>query len=246
MPTTPAPPADSAADSSSEVLPSTLALIDDDPLYTPVLADGLRERGVAVTVFTDGDEFLTSPGAFDFEFYLVDLVLPGVDGLNLVRLVRRKGWAGIIVVSGREDHDAFEDVMRAGADMYLVKPVRLEQVALAIGAVTRRIHSARAQADVWRLDAGGGVLIAPNGVKISLSETDRVVMECFLSAQGATVTRASLCERLGRDPAAEPDNILHAAIYRLRRRIEQATPVTVPLRSEAKVGYTFRGKLLAA
>jgi two-component system, OmpR family, response regulator len=243
MPTMPAPIAETPA---ALALPNTLALIDDDPLYTPFLADALRERGIAVTVFTDGDEFLTSPGAFDFDFYLVDLMLPGVDGLNLVRLVRRKGWAGIIVVSGRADHEVFEDVLRAGADMHLAKPVRTEQVALAIEAVNRRIHSARAQADVWRLDAAAGVLTAPNGVKISLSETDRVVMECFLSAQGATVTRASLCERLGRDPDAEPDNILHAAIYRLRRRIEQATPVTVPLRSEAKVGYTFRGKLLAA
>lgn len=246
MPTTPSLPADPAAASGAEVLPATLALIDDDPLFAPLLAEALRERGVTVTLYTDGDEFLTSPVAFDFEFYLIDLMLPGVDGLNLVRLVRRKGWAGIVVVSGRSDPDAFEEVMRAGADMYLVKPVRAEQIALAIGAVTRRIHGARAQADVWRLDAGAGVLITPNGVKVSLSETDRVVMECFLAAQGSTVTRSSLCERLGRDPASEPDNILHAAIYRLRRRIEQATPVTVPLRSEAKVGYTFRGKLLAA
>lgn len=226
-------------------LPRTLALIDDDPLYTPFLADSLRERGVAVTVFSDGDEFLTSPGAYDFDFYLVDLMLPGVDGLNLVRLIRRRGWAGIIVVSGRPDHEVFEDVMRAGADMFLTKPVRMEQVAVAIEAVSRRIESARTQVDVWRFDTSAGVLTAPSGVKVSLSETDRVVMECFLAAQGATVTRASLCERLGRDPSAEADNILHAAIYRLRRRIEQATPVTVPLRSEAKVGYTFRGKLVA-
>jgi two-component system OmpR family response regulator len=223
----------------------TLALIDDDPLFTPFLADALRDRGLAVTVFSDGDEFLTDSAAFEFDFYLVDLMLPGIDGLNLVRLIRRKGWAGIIVVSGRDDDAVFEDVMRAGADMYLGKPVRTEQVMLAINAVARRIDHARAQVDVWRLDPAGHSLMAPDGTRIALSETDRLLLECFLAAQGSTVTRAHLCQSLGRDPDAEADNFVHAAIYRLRRRIEQATPVSVPLRSEAKVGYTFRGKLLA-
>jgi DNA-binding response OmpR family regulator len=134
----------------------TLALIDDDPLFTPFLADALRERGLAVTVFSDGDEFLTDAAAFEFDFYLVDLMLPGIDGLNLVRLIRRKGWAGIIVVSGRDDDAVFEDVLRAGADMYLGKPVRTEQVMLAINAVARRIDHARAQVDVWRLDLPAG------------------------------------------------------------------------------------------
>ena len=71
-------------------------------------------------------------------------------------------------------------------------------------------------------------------------------MECFAAAGGATVTRATLCERLGRDPATEADNLLHAAIYRLRRRIERATPSAVPLHSEPKVGYIFKGRLQEA
>ena len=82
-------------------LPATLALIDDDPEYTEYLGQTLRERGVAVTVFADSDEFLTSAGAFDFEFFVIDLTLPGVDGLDLVRLIRRKGPAGIVGETSR-------------------------------------------------------------------------------------------------------------------------------------------------
>ena len=227
-------------------LPGTLAIIDDDQDYADYLAQHMRQRGVAVTVFGDSDDFLTSAGAFEFEFYLVDLMLPGVDGLDLVRLVRRKGPAGIVVVSGRVGSDVFDAVLRAGADMYLMKPVRVEQVALAVEAVQRRVASSRAQASVWRLDSGARTLVAPEGTRIELSEGDLAVMECFAAADGATVTRATLCERLGRDPATEADNLLHAAIYRLRRRIERATPSPVPLQSEPKVGYAFKGKLLAA
>lgn len=226
-------------------LPATLAIVDDDREYADYLAQFLRQRGVQVTVFHDSDEFLTASGAFQFDFCVVDLMLPGVDGVDLVRLIRRKGSAGIVVVSGRVGNEVFDSVLRAGADMYLMKPVRFEQVALAIEAVQRRIDAHRATSSVWRLDRAARKLIAPEGTRIDLSDNDFALVECFVSAQGATVTRAELCARLGRDPDAEADNLLHAAIYRLRRRIERASPSIVPLQSEAKVGYTFRGQLVA-
>lgn len=228
------------------MLPATLAIIEDDREYADYLAGLLRQRGVAVTVFNDSDEFLTSSGAFGFEFYVVDLMLPGVDGLDLVRLIRRKGGAGVIVVSGRVGDNVFEAVLGAGADMYLMKPVRVQQVALAVEAVQRRVAGSRAQAAVWQLQRADRTLVAPEGTRIELSEGDMAVMECFAAADGATVTRAALCERMGRDPATEADNLLHAAIYRLRRRVERATPSPLPLQSEAKVGYAFKGRLSAA
>jgi DNA-binding response OmpR family regulator len=222
-----------------------VAIIDDDLEYADYLAQQLRERGAAVTVFGDSDDFLTSIGAFEHEFYVVDLMLPGVDGLDLVRLIRRKGPAGMIVVSGRVGTDVFDAVLRAGADMHLMKPVRVEQVVLAIEAVQRRVATSRVQATVWRLERSSRTLIAPEGTRIELSEGDFAAMDCFAAANGAVVTRATLCERLGRDPATEADNLLHAAIYRLRRRIERATPSPVPLQSEPKVGYIFKGRLQA-
>jgi len=225
------------------MLPSTMAVIDDDREFGEYLAQYLEQRQVSVRVFCDSDEFLTSAGAYEYDFYVVDLMLPGVDGIDLIRLVRRKGPAGILVVSGRVGADVFDSVLRAGADMYLMKPVRFEQVTLAIEAVQRRVDGSRAQAAVWRLDRAARKLMAPDGARIELSENDLAVVECFAAADGATVTRATLCERLGRDPEGEADNLLHAAIYRLRRRIERATSSTVPLHSEQKVGYTFRGKL---
>jgi DNA-binding response OmpR family regulator len=225
-------------------LPARLAIIDDDREYADYLAGYMGRHGTAVTVFHDSDEFLTAPGAFEFGFYIVDLMLPGVDGVDLVRLIHRKGPAGVVVVSGRVAPDVFESVLRAGADMYLMKPVKFEQVRLAVEAVQRRLEGQRVQA-VWRLDRAAHKLLAPDGTRIELSDNDVAVVECFVAAGGATVTRATLCERLGRDPETEADNLLHAAIYRLRRRIERATPTVVPLQSEPKVGYQFRGTIVA-
>jgi DNA-binding response OmpR family regulator len=82
-------------------------------------------------------------------------------------------------------------------------------------------------------------------VRVDLSDGDLVVMQCFAEAAGQTVTRELLCRRLGRPVTDEPDNTLSATLYRLRRRIERATPVVVPMQSQSRVGYIFRAPLRA-
>ena len=105
------------------MLPRTLALIDDDPVYSEYLAQHLQERGVHVTRYADGNSLLADPTA-DYDFYIVDLMLPGVDGEQLLDILRRRSEAGVLVVSGRLGAEVFSNVLRAGADMYLAKPVR--------------------------------------------------------------------------------------------------------------------------
>ena len=227
------------------MLPKTLCIIDDDREYTEFLGQYLGQQGIAVTRFLDSDDFLTSEGAFDFDFYLVDLMLPGVDGLDLIRLLRRRSEAGIVVVSGRLGSEVLDTVLTAGADMYLAKPLRFEQIALAIKAVVRRTNIGARPLPPWRLDRQASALTTPQGVVVRLSETDLAVLACFVDAEGATVTRASLCERLRREQTAESDNWLHATIYRLRRRLEQATEELVLLQSHSRVGYVFRSRLIA-
>lgn len=228
------------------MLPKTLALVDDDQDFTDYLASYLRDRGVHVEVFADSASLLTSPGVFDFEFYVLDIGLPGIDGIELLKVLRRRTVAGVLVVSGRMAPDAFELSISAGADMYLSKPVRFEQVALAITAVRRREATARGNSESWKLDCRAKLLIAPDTARIELSETDLTVLECFLRAGGETVGRETLKQILGKDDAGDPDNALHATIYRLRRRIEKATPLAVPLQSLSRVGYVFRGQLVSA
>jgi two-component system, OmpR family, response regulator len=227
------------------MFPKTIAIIDDDAEYAEFLAKYLQEQGVAVTVFGDSDDFLVAPNAYDFDFYLVDLMLPGIDGLDLIRLLRKRVRGGIVAVSGRLGAEVFDHVLTAGADMHLAKPVRFEQVALAVKAVHRRSAGATARTATWQLDRKGRRLVAPDGVNIDLAENDLAVMECFLNADGGTVAHSELRRIMGREESREADNTLHATIYRLRRRIERATQEIVPLQSQARVGYVFRGRLVA-
>lgn len=225
--------------------PKTLALIDDDSEYAEFLTQFLQDQGIAVRCYDDSNALLADPEAFDFDFYLVDLMLPGVNGVELIKILRRRSDAGVVVVSGRLGPEVFREVITAGADMYLVKPVQFEQVALAIAAVQRRVAKPAPNTDtVWKLDRGSGELIAPDSSRIQLSEADRILMDCFVQAAGEPVTREALLQRLGREvPINDTDDGLSATIYRLRRRIERATPLLVPLQSKSRVGYVFRAPI---
>jgi len=222
----------------------SLALIDDDKEYSEFLGQYLRELGTEVFVYKDSNDLLADAEAFGHDFYLIDLMLPGVDGVELIKILRRRTDAGILVVSGRLGPDVFKDVIVAGADMYLVKPVQFEQVALAIEAVQRRVGKPPSPAAAWKFDRRAGELVAPDGTRVTLSDIDRTVVECFLDAHGEPVSRDTLRQRLGRVVQDDADDGLNATIYRLRRRIERATPALVPLHAKSRVGYVFRAPLV--
>ncbi|HEY8876757.1 MAG TPA: response regulator, partial [Roseateles sp.] len=92
--------------------PKTLALIDDDAEYSEFLTQHLQEQqGIAVSRFDDSNALLASPDAFSFDFYLVDLMLPGVNGVELIKILRRRTDAGVVVVSGRLGPEVFREVI---------------------------------------------------------------------------------------------------------------------------------------
>lgn len=235
----------------SEVIPSvrsglSIALVDDDPEYAEFLAQHLRNEGARVDVFPDSNDLLAHHDPYGHDFYIIDLMLPGVDGADLIKVLRRRTDAGLLVVSGRLAPDVFRQAITAGADMYLAKPVQFEQVALAIQAVQRRIEASSAAQTVWRLDRRARQLIAPDASRIDLSDADLAVLDCFLEADGEVVPRETLRQRLGRGQGNDEPDGLNATIYRLRRRIERATPALVPLQSRSRVGYVFKAPLKLA
>ena len=225
------------------MLPKTLALIDDDIEYTEFLSQHLREQGVEVSVFPDSNDLLTDEDAYSFGFYVVDLMLPGVNGLELIKLIRRRSEVGLLVVSGQLAPDVFNQIVSAGADMYLAKPVLFEQVISSIKAVQRRVQPAQSADVPWTLDRRARQLVAPDGATVDLSDIDMAVMGCLERANGMAVTREALCHALGRAPDGTATDGLNAIMFRLRRRIERATSLTAPLQSKPRVGYLFKAPL---
>lgn len=225
------------------MFPETLALIDDDREYTEFLSQHLRHFGMRVDVFADSNDLITSPDAFAYGFYIVDLMLPGLDGVTLINLLRRRTSAGVLVVSGTLAPDAFEEVIGSGADMYLTKPVQFEQIDVAIQGVQRRIRSFAPTDPTWKLDARARQLLTPAGDRADLSDVDVAVLQCFAQAAGTVVTREALLASLQKVEGHAGSIDLNATIYRLRRRIDRAVQVGLPLQTKSKVGYLFNAPL---
>lgn len=227
------------------MLPNTLALIDDDRPFSDGLSAYLREFGITVSSFADSSDLLACTDPYAFEFYVTDLMLPSVDGVDLIKVLRRRTSAGILVVSGRLAADTFKLVVKAGADMYLAKPVQFDQVELAIEAVKRRVGVKNPLQNTWRFEQRTSQLVAPDGARIDLSERDLALLECFVEANGEVVPREALLRRLGEAGEREGSGGLNGTVFRLRRRIERATPEAVPLQAKSGIGYAFRAPLKA-
>jgi DNA-binding response OmpR family regulator len=225
------------------MLPATLALVDDDQEYREFLVDHLQGQGVQVAAFGDSNVLLAHAAAYDFGFYVLDLMLPGVDGIELIKVLRLRTQAGILVVSGRLAPEVFDQVLSAGADMYLAKPVTFRQVTLAVETVERRAAPLSPASSAWQLDRRARQLVAPDGAQVDLSDGDMKIMDCFLGSAGAVVPRDALHDRMGREGGDASTDAVYAAIFRLRRRIERATPGNVPLQAKSRVGYLFKAPL---
>ena len=226
------------------MLPATLTIVDDDADYREYLGEHLRQHGIRVRTFADSNRLLADADPFGDAFYILDLMLPGVGGEELIRILRLRSDAGVLVVTGKAEAGVFENVLTAGADMHVSKPVSLEQITLAIEAVWRRIVRQRTETQrAWTLDADRHRLTSPEGDLIELGDNDVTILSCFPAAAGGVVSRETLCERLGRPVLDTSDNGLHAMIYRLRRRIEKVTGSVVPLQSQSRVGYVFKAPI---
>ena len=228
----------------AETVPAKVLVVDDEPTILEIVGRYMERAGFETFGAADGFEALRLAEEHTPDLVVLDLMLPGIDGIDLIKVLRLRSQAGVIVVSGRLAPDVFAQVVDAGADMYLAKPVQFEQVALAIKAVLRRAGNAARETSPWQLDRRAKRLIAPDGAVVDLSDGDQAVMECFVEAAGNDVTRETLRHRLGQGDEDAADS-LNATIYRLRRRIEKATPLVVPLQSKSRVGYVFRAPLRA-
>ena len=204
----------------------------------PLAATGLQ--------YEDSDDFLLSVDAYEQDLYVVDLVQRGVSGIDLVRLIRRRSSAGLVALSA-SPHASFVAALELGADAVVDREAPLEHVGATIEAVRRRVAGIASAAPApWKLKEQQAVLFAPDGTAITLSPSDLALMRIFALADGHVVCRSELTRQLWGPTAGDMDNALHAALYRLRKRVEHAGQRLWPAHAVAGVGYEFRAPLLLA
>lgn len=219
-----------------ESFPSNICIVDDDADFAEFLADYLKIRGCNCCVFNSTEELMQAGAIESYDFFIIDLGLPGIDGTDLTVLIRSKNTGGLLVVSGRLGADAFNSALAAGADMFVNKPVRFDQVTHAVSSIWRRFSEPRARTAPWKVASNFSELRSPMDRKIPLTPIEGKLIQKLTENPQASVSRADLTLATGISGSVDFRN-LDATFFRLRRKIEREAGCPSPFRTVHGVGY---------
>jgi DNA-binding response OmpR family regulator len=197
-------------------------LVEDDRMIGEAVRTALRQEGQLVEWVRDAGTADTALATGEFDLVLLDLGLPGRDGLSLLRAMRARGdRTPVLVITARDAVENRVSGLDAGADDYLVKPFDLDELSARIRALVRR-SAGRAdtiveQAGV-RLDPVSRT-VSRDGTPIMLAPREYAVLEALMQRPGAVLSRGQLEERLyGWDDGVE-SNAIEVYIHGLRRKL---------------------------
>lgn len=208
-----------------------LLIVEDDPLLGDALAAGLRQLGQVVDWFVSGAEADAALAGTAFDAVVLDLGLPGTDGMHWLQQWRRRGVAmPILVLTARDGVEQRIAGLDAGADDYLIKPITVDELAARLRALTRRA-AGRSQS-VWQhgpLDYDPATKrVRWRGAAVELTGRELALLEALLNAPERVLSKAHLQEKLYDWSGAEPEsNALEVHVHHLRRKIDPGIVRTI-------------------
>ena len=219
-----------------------LLVVDDDPRITDLLRRILAYEGYSVSVAASGDEALQKVLERPPDLIVLDLMLPGVDGLEVARRLRAAGdTVPIVMLTARDAIPNRVEGLEAGADDYLVKPFAPEELLARVKALLRRSMPERAEvlryADV-ELDTG--TRIAHRGAReIELSPTEYELLALFLRRPRQVLTRDIIMDRVWGLDFEGSSNVMEVYVGYLRAKLEAEGEPRL-IHTVRGVGYVFK------
>jgi len=224
--------------------------IDDDPSMRQMIADYLADNDILVTVAESGKEIAEIMARDTIDLLILDLKLPGEDGMQIARRLRDESDVPIIMLTGRKDEADRVMGLELGADDYLTKPFSPRELLARIRALLRRSRARETVADSlsrirayrfagWELNVRLRRLRSPEGETIPTTNSEFNLLVAFLAAPQRVLSREQLLElsRLHDDEVY--DRSIDVQILRLRRKIEADPSSPTMIRTERGVGYYF-------
>jgi two-component system response regulator BaeR len=210
-------------------------IVEDEPELAQLVADYVRAAGYVPTVFGDGAEALTAIRSRPPALVVLDLMLPGLDGLSLCRAVRAFSELPIVMVTARVEEIDRLLGLDTGADDYLCKPFSPRELVARIRAILRR---ARVPASNLAIDEAGR-RITVHGRPLELTPTEFDLLAALARRPGQVFSRAQLLELARQDSLDVTDRAIDSHIKNLRRKIDAVAPGFEPIQSLYGVGYRF-------
>jgi two-component system OmpR family response regulator len=223
--------------------PLRILVIEDDDSIRDFIADGLEQAGHKAEPVACGLEAIEKAAVRPFDAAVVYLMLPDIDGFQVVRELRERRLAsGILVLSAKDAVRDRVEGLRLGADDYLGKPFDMTELLARLDAVTRRSGGA---SEAPRLQAGGVVLdlttrtVHREGCRIELTQRELALLAHLMRSEGRPLSKSYLLQQLwhtGFDPGT---NVVDVLVCRLRSKLEKGFPQRL-IHTVRGVGYAFR------
>ncbi len=204
-----------------------LLIVDDDERIRTLLKRFLIQHGFLVTAARDAAHARRILSGLDFDMIILDVMMPGEDGLSLCRDLRARQHTPILLLTAKGETDNRIEGFEAGADDYLPKPFEPKELLLRINAILRRMPDTPAEDKLpkilnlgpIRYDMERGELWQGDAL-VRLTATEMQLMKIFSAVPGTALSRAKLVEELGRDRGQAQERAVDVQITRLRRKIE--------------------------
>lgn len=217
-------------------------LVEDDRKIASFVCKALGEQGFVVDECHDGNEGLSLALDSAYDLILLDIMVPGPDGLSILRRIREKGNSvPVILLTARSSPAERVEGLNLGADDYLPKPFYLDELIARIYAILRR-SSERGTSLLVAGDLSVNLLtreVARGEQSVELSAREFALLTCLMHSPGRVFTRTQLCERVWNYHHDPGTNLVDVYIQRVRRKIgdDLENPMIETLRG---VGYRFR------
>ncbi len=209
---------------------TSVAVVEDDPLIRAAVTRGLTERGHVVLAASTGLGALGEIVDHRPDVVVLDLGLPDIDGLELLRMLRAVSSVPVIVATARDDEQDIIRTLDAGADDYVVKPYSAEQLDARIRAVLRRVRVGGLSLDVRSRTA------SIDGVTMDLSRKEFDLLWHLASRQGEVVSKRELLAAVWRQPYGGPDKTIDVHLSWLRTKLGESARSPRYLHSVRGVG----------
>lgn len=223
---------------------SHLLIVDDDERIRTLLQKFLIRNGFLVSAARDSAHARRILSGLDFDLIILDVMMPGEDGISLTKEVRKNSDTPILLLTAKGETQDRILGLEAGADDYLAKPFEPKELLLRLNAILRRVpaqdeaaplpkvmHLGQVHYDVDRGEMWQGE------DRLRLTATESQLMRIFSSKPGVPLSRSNLVEQLGRDGGQAQERAVDVQITRLRRKIEQDPKQPRYLQTVRGAGY---------
>jgi len=220
----------------------TILIVEDEPKLAQVLADYLASAGFNSHCIDDGREVSSWVRQHDPALILLDLMLPGRDGLDLCRDIRQFSEVPIIMVTARAEEIDRLLGLELGADDYVCKPYSPREVVARVKAVLRRIRpAAPAVADRLELDENS-FRVRAQGREVELTTVEFHLFQSLYREPGRIFTRGQLIDRIYDDHRIVSDRTIDSHIKKLRKKLAGLLPDAELIHSVYGAGYRYEPK----